>query len=64
MRLVVDTTACQGHGRCAANAPHLIVLNDDGYLTESVIEVPEALVSEATAAAANCPEMCISVVDD
>lgn len=61
MRLIIDVAACQGNGRCAAVAPNLVTLNSEGYLDVESIEVPNGLESEAKAAVANCPELCLSL---
>jgi len=38
MALTIDTTRCQGHGRCALINPDLFDVNDDGY---GVVLIPE-----------------------
>lgn len=60
MRLEINVAACQGHGRCAAVAPNLFHLNEDGYVETERIDVPEEYEPEARAAIANCPELIIS----
>lgn len=62
MRIVLDSEACQGHGRCYALAPDLFDTDDDGYAVLLVDgEVPAGLQDAARLAADNCPEFAISV---
>jgi len=62
MRIVLDSDACQGHGRCYALAPDLFDTDDDGYSVLLVDgEVPEALQDAARLAADNCPEFAITI---
>ena len=65
MKLSVDAARCMGHGRCYASAPDLLTFDDDGYVTArgTVIDVPEGEVDAARAAAANCPERAIELLD-
>jgi ferredoxin len=65
MRIVLDSNACQGHGRCYALAGALFDSDDEGYavLLETG-DVPPELADLARLAADNCPEYAITVVDD
>lgn len=61
MRIVLDSQACQGHGRCYSLAPELFDSDDEGYavlLAES--EVPAEHEDAARLAADNCPEFAIT----
>jgi ferredoxin len=60
MALTIDTTRCQGHGRCALINPDLFDVNDDGY---GVVRNPEPegdARADADRAIGNCPEQAIS----
>ena len=60
MALTIDTTRCQGHGRCALINPGLFDVNDDGY---GVVLIPEPegdAKADADRAIGNCPEQAIS----
>jgi ferredoxin len=54
------TGVCQGHARCAAVAPQLFKLDDDGFIRPEDIEVrpeDEALARRGVRA---CPERALS----
>jgi ferredoxin len=60
MALTIDTTRCQGHGRCALINPDLFEVNDDGY---GVVLDPAPsgdAKADADRAIGNCPEQAIS----
>ena len=60
MALTIDTTRCQGHGRCALINPGLFDVNDDGY---GVVLNPEPegdAKADAVRAIGNCPEQAVS----
>lgn len=64
MKVRVIEGRCSGHARCAAVAPDIFVLNDDGYL-----EMPETIVAPEYEALARrgaraCPERAIEVIED
>ena len=62
LKLRIDADKCQGHNRCKALAPELIVLDkfgnaqpaDDGT-------VPPELEEKARLAKANCPEFAVDI---
>jgi ferredoxin len=59
MALMIDTTRCQGHGRCALINPELFEVSDDGY-GEVLNPEPEGdLKADADRAVGNCPEQAI-----
>lgn len=62
MRLTLDGSHCQGHGRCYSLAPELFDSDDEGY---AVLLVDGDLAREqegrARLAADNCPEYAITV---
>ena len=61
MRVILNSDACTGHGRCYALSPELFEPDDEGYTTLRVSEVPPELEAQARTAEANCPERAISV---
>lgn len=62
MKIHLDRTACQGHGRCYALAPGLFGCDDDGYaIVGHEGDLDEQQVREATLAAESCPEFAITV---
>ena len=62
MRIVLDSSKCQGHGRCYAVAPDLFDADEEG---NSVLRidgpVPPDQEALARLAEANCPEFAITV---
>jgi ferredoxin len=64
LRVHVDSEKCQGHNRCYAIAPELFDVDDLGFATElNDGVVPADLEDKARAAAANCPEFAISIME-
>ncbi|MGD9794223.1 MAG: ferredoxin [Acidimicrobiia bacterium] len=64
MKINVNRAACSGHGRCAALAPEVYELDDNGYNSrDGEFEVPAGLEAAARLGADNCPERCITVVE-
>ena len=64
MRIIVDLDACTGHGRCAALAPEVYSLNEEGLNGTHETVVPPGLEDQARRGASNCPERAITLVDD
>ena len=63
MILTIDSTRCQGHGRCALINPDLFELSDDGY---GVVLNPRPVgdaAADAELAIGNCPEQAIRWCD-
>lgn len=62
MRIRLDRSACQGHGRCYSLAPELFGCDDEGY---AVLEADGDLAPDqhdaACLAADNCPEFAITL---
>jgi len=63
MKIIVDTAACSGHGRCAALAPSVYVLDNLGYNSMNETEVAPEHEAAARIGANNCPERAITLVD-
>ncbi len=61
MKVSIDSTKCQGHGRCALTSPDVFDIDDDGYGIVTVDEVPESLEAEVRSAVASCPESAITI---
>ncbi|WP_261558200.1 ferredoxin [Frankia tisae] len=59
MKLEIDTTRCQGHGRCYDLAPELFTDDDSGYGEVTVPDVPADRVELARRAAESCPERAV-----
>jgi ferredoxin len=60
VKIRIDESRCQGHGRCYALAPELVESDDIG--NGRVIgdgSVPPALEAAARRAADNCPEQAV-----
>ena len=64
MRVQIDQTRCQGHGRCYALAPDLFEADDIGNGREiGDGTVAAGLERSARKAVDNCPEQAITLVD-
>lgn len=61
VRVAVDK--CAGHARCAATAPEIYELNDDGYNVTPEMIVAADLKPAARRGARACPERVITVED-
>jgi ferredoxin len=61
VRFVVDPALCCGHGQCAAVAPGVYSLDDEGYNTilGTEAEVPQGLEADALRGAGSCPDGAI-----
>jgi ferredoxin len=64
MKIVIEQSKCTGHARCAAVAPELFVLDDNGYIGFSEKEVPPELEAQARRGSRACPERIIRIVED
>ena len=61
MRIKVHNDKCQGHARCAATAPDIFELDDDGYILHGDIEVKPGDESRASIGAKSCPECALEI---
>ncbi|WP_394889904.1 ferredoxin [Mesorhizobium sp. AaZ16] len=61
MRIIVNKAKCQGHARCWAQAPHIFVVDDEGYILPGDIEVPEGERPLASRGARSCPERALEI---
>jgi len=60
MNVTVDTRLCSGHARCAASAPEVFELDDNGYALPLEHDVPPELLDRAREGAYACPERAIT----
>jgi ferredoxin len=63
MKVRTETQKCVGHARCAAVAPEIFELNDDGFNMTAERDVDESLRAQAIRGMRACPERIISVHD-
>jgi len=63
MKIRIDEDLCSGHGRCYALAPEVFAARDDDGFGEVIGDgtVPPELADKARLAAANCPELAITL---
>ncbi|MEV5835251.1 MULTISPECIES: ferredoxin [Nocardia] len=61
MKITIDSSLCSGHARCAAAAPELFELDDDGYALPFAGEVPADLEDAAREGEMACPERAITI---
>ena len=61
MKIRINKAACVGHARCAAVAPDIYLLDDNGYIAQDEIDVPPGKEEEALRGARACPERIITV---
>ena len=64
MKIAIDRERCAGHARCAAVAPDLYRLDDNGYIAMDGFEVPPGQEAMAQRGARACPERIITVRDE
>ncbi len=64
MKVGVIPGKCSGHGRCAAVAPDVYDLNDDGYLEMPLTAVSADQESLARRGARACPERAIELKEE
>ncbi len=64
MKAIVDVGKCSGHARCVAVAPHVFVLNSDGYNERAINPVPAGHEVEGRRGARACPERAIRIIED
>ena len=64
MRVCVDRRLCSGHAQCAATAPEIYTLDEEGFCSADGVEVPSHLVTQARLGALRCPEGAITLIED
>jgi ferredoxin len=65
VRYLVDQALCCGHGQCAALAPEVYRLDDDGYNEEvgHLDDIEPGLEEAARAGAMACPDAAIRLFE-
>ncbi|MET7568421.1 ferredoxin [Streptomyces sp. NPDC005492] len=61
MKITIDSALCSGHARCAAAAPEVFKLDDDGYALPFDGEVAPELQQAARDGESACPERAVTV---
>jgi ferredoxin len=61
MRIRVDHAKCSGQALCAATAPDLYTLDDNGYSNMDEVDVPAGMEAIARRGMLACPERAISI---
>jgi ferredoxin len=66
VKYVVDEAMCSGHGLCAAIAPRVYTLDDDGFNAEvgQTLEVPAGEEAAARNGARSCPDAALAIIED
>jgi len=62
-KAIVDWLQCDGNGMCAAAAPELFSLDEEGSLTVLQEQFSESLRDKAEEAVASCPKRALRVSD-
>jgi ferredoxin len=63
MRVRVDSSKCQGHGRCAVFAPDVFILDEEGFAAAIDGTVPSEHEEACRTAILNCPEQAIDLAE-
>jgi len=64
MKIRIEKAACVGNARCAAVAPELFPLDENGYIAVEEIDVPPGKEALARRGARACPERIILIEED
>lgn len=64
MRIIADQKLCSGHARCAAVAPDVFDLTDDGYIAFAEKTVSPDQEAAARRGVRACPERALTLVED
>lgn len=64
MKIIADRDLCSGHARCAAVAPEIFTLNDDGYIDFDEKSVPSDQAIAARRGVRACPEKALSLDEE
>lgn len=64
MQYRVKKGCCAGHARCAAVAPAVYELDDDGFLRDSANGISAEVEELARRGARACPERAIELIED
>lgn len=61
MKILADRGKCQGYGNCAAAAPRVFDLDDDGRVELLVDDIPSELQEGAAAGVRRCPVRALAI---
>jgi ferredoxin len=62
VKVIVDNSKCQGHGRCYDLSPEVFDADEDGYVLLNIEgDIPADLEQKARTAVLNCPENALSL---
>lgn len=62
MKVLVDTSRCEGYGICVKYAPEVFALNDDDEWVQVLVEEADGpLAEKATKAVNECPMAALKV---
>ena len=61
MKIHINRAGCVGHARCAAMAPEIFPLDDDGYIAVDEVAPSPDQEAQARRGARACPERIITV---
>ena len=64
MKIRIDKSACVGNARCWAISEELFPLDEDGYISVEVVDVPPGMEALAQRGARACPERVIQIVEE
>jgi len=64
MKVILDRSKCVGHARCAAVAPEVYDLDENGYLAAEEKSVGDEMRPQAIRGMRACPERAISIAED
>jgi len=64
MKVKADQHLCSGHARCAAVAPEVFTLNDDGYIGFAEKEITPEQLALARRGVRACPERALTLIED
>jgi ferredoxin len=65
MKVFADQSKCAGHAQCAARAPEVFLLDDDGYISfDGELTVPDGQEAAAKRGVDACPERVLTVVSE
>ncbi len=64
MKIRVIEGKCSGQARCAAVAPDIFILDDEGYLNIPELQITLEQETLARRGARACPERAISVIEE
>ena len=62
IELIIDPTACDGHGVCAELFPERIRLDPWGFPLIDDASIPPHLIDHARRAAEGCPRLALTLV--